>query len=632
MVDVLESQGVTFAEFCDEWLREFREGDFSPLDKGRLFAFKLVTQWLDVTEDDEDLELCDGSGDGGIDVAYLHREDADDENQDDQSAKGHTWYLIQSKYGTSFQGSETIMKDGHKVITTLAGENSNLSANVRQLVGRLHTFMQQASDSDRVVLVFATEQPMSEADRVALRDILSIGRERISPFFDVEDISLQTIFEDRDQTRRLRISLPISGDFIDPSSGIRVGAIPLPCMYEFLSAYRNKTGNLDQLYEKNVRQFLGSRRRINKGIAETLRNSPHLFGLYNNGITIVVSEYSIKPDGSCVLFDPYIVNGCQTTRTIWNEMRQKFDAGGTGKSAGTEDWRSLAEIGVVVAKIIKGDNAQITDITRFTNSQNAVQERDFIALRSDFRSWASIMADSYGIFLEIQRGGWDAQRAFQKAHPTSKQFSQFANAFDLLKVYGAGWLRVPGTAYSKNAAFAPGGSVFKRVTSGDEPFGPQDLYAAYRLKEESDQFKFGRNRELQSRGQTRYLFYYVVLEFLRDTLVRAQRPSTNGDITEAFLELFREENRDALQGLLEASVEVIDEYLNPESEDSVFKEPNFQDSLNLFMNMEQLGTNENFAPLLKSLLEAHKRLFGRGYRDQLSPRELVSKSIHGGDI
>ena len=56
------------------------------------------------------------------------------------------------------------------------------------------------------------------------------------------------------------------------------------------AAYRGKTGILDQLYEKNVRQFLGSRRKTNRRIADTLRENPELFGLYNNGITIVVSD------------------------------------------------------------------------------------------------------------------------------------------------------------------------------------------------------------------------------------------------------------------------------------------------------------------------------------------------------
>ena len=106
-----------------------------------------------------------------------------------------------------------------------------------------------------------------------------------------------------------------------------------------------------------------------------------------------------------------------------------------------------------------------------------------------------------------------------------------------LRFTEAGWLREPGLAYSKNAAFSPGGSIFKRITSGDEPFGENDLYAAYRLREESNQFKFGRLRELASRGQTRFLFYFVVLDFLRDTLIRVRKPSSASELTKALLTL-----------------------------------------------------------------------------------------------
>ncbi len=630
MTDVVEDQGeVTFEEFCVEWLSEFTEGDLSPFEKGQQFAVKLVTQWLGVTEDDDDLVLCDGSGDGGIDVAYLRRADIDVGEQEGQSEEGDTWYLIQSKYGSAFQGHETIIGEGRKVISTLTGENTRLSEHVGQLLRRLTNFMQKASDRDRIILVFATERPMNEADRQALRDVYSLGRERVSPIFDVEDISLQTIWEARDTNQQPAIALPISGNFVDPSSGLRVGTIPLTDLYKFLVAYRDKTGNLDQLYEKNVRQFLGSRRKINKGIADTLQKHPELFGLYNNGITIVVSDYSTKSDGSCELFDPYVVNGCQTTKTIWEVLRQYLDAGGTGQSEAIDKWHARADRGVVVTKIVKGNNAEITDITRFTNSQNAVREKDFLALRSDFRSWADAMASHYGIFLEIQRGGWDSRKAYQKSHSTAQQFTEFATAFDLIKVYGAGWMREPGTAFGKNAPFLPSGSIFKHITSEEESFDVSDLYAAYRLQGVADQLRFGRGAEDPSRRQTRFLFYFVVLEFLRETLIRANNrvPSTK-EQTNTLLTLLQEENQDALQGLLDSAIEVVAEYLNRESDDSLFKEPRFRltGDLNTFLKWEQLGKNLDSTPLFSSLLAAHKRLFGRPSRGQPSPRDLVTQA------
>ena len=277
---------ITFEQFCEEWLREFTEEEMSPFEKGSRFAFKMVTQWLDVNEDDEDIVMCDGSGDGGIDIAYLRRSDVDavdDNAQVGQSVDGDIWYLFQSKYGSAFQGRETILTEGQKVITTLTGGNNRLSEAARQLLGRLDTFRQQASERDRIILVFATDRAMSESDRQVLDDLRILGKERLGSLFDVEDVSLSTIWETRPTAIQPVLSLSIKGHFVDPSSGLRVGTVPLTDLYDFLKSYRTKTGNLDQLYEKNVRQFLGGRRKINRGIAQTLQNNPEIFGLYNNG-------------------------------------------------------------------------------------------------------------------------------------------------------------------------------------------------------------------------------------------------------------------------------------------------------------------------------------------------------------
>ena len=613
-VNLEEKDKVTFDEFCQEWLTEITESDLSPFDKGQRFAVKLVTQWLGVTEDDQDLVLCDGTGDGGIDIAYLHRADAGDSEDQGQSVEGDTWYLVQSKYGTAFQGSNTVITEGRKVITTLAGENTRLSENVNQLMGRLDVFRQQASERDRIILVFASDQPMIELDRQALSDIRAIGNQRLHNIFDVEDISLQTIWEARESTQHAGLSLPIQGNFVDPNADLRVGTIPLTDLYQFLKAYLNKTGNLDQLYEKNVRQFLGGRRKINRGIANTLNDKPEMFGLYNNGITIVVSDFSAKPDGSCVLNDPYVVNGCQTTKTIWQVMAQKLESGGTGRSEALEKWQGLANRGVVVTKIVKSNNADITDITKFTNSQNAVRERDFIALRSDFRTWADAMAERYGIFLEIQRGGWEARKAYQKSHPRSKQFAEFANAFDLIKVLGAGWLGRPGLAFSKNAPFLPGGDVFRDITQerdkDDEPFGATDLFAAYKMKNAADELQFGRWAPKTTRRQTRFLFYYVTLKLFKGILVAGQWPHSPGALTDAFLTLADSDQPEVLSWILEDAVNLVDEYLTVGADLCAHKEPafsaDFNQDMNGFLKWERLREGGD-TPNLNELIGYYQR-------------------------
>ena len=99
-------------------------------------------------------------------------------------------------------------------------------------------------------------------------------------------------------------SVNIKGQFVDQDAGLLVGMVSLIDLFKFLVEYKNKAGNLDQLYEKNVRQFLGSRRKVNKGIVSTLNDNPQLFGLYNNGITIVASNYvEIAHSDSTVDYD-----------------------------------------------------------------------------------------------------------------------------------------------------------------------------------------------------------------------------------------------------------------------------------------------------------------------------------------
>ena len=160
------------------------------------------------------------------------------------------------------------------------------------------------------------------------------------------------------------------------------------------------------------------------------------------------------------------------------------------RSTDTETWKERASRGGVVAKIVSSDEAEITNITRFTNSQNSVREQDFIALHSGFQNWAAAMASDYDIFLEIQRGGTDSRKAYEKQHPDQHKFADYVNAFDLIKVYGAGWLAEPGLAFGKNAPFLPNGTVYERIVSRQEiepAFGARDLYAAYKIKRAADE-------------------------------------------------------------------------------------------------------------------------------------------------
>lgn len=598
----------TYEQFREEWLDEFQSDDLSSFEKGLRFATKLVTQWLDVTTDDDDFVICDGSGDGGIDIAYLQRKDDDVDGQDSDAIEGDTWYLVQSKYGTAFSGADTILQEGNKVISTLLGQTHHISEITQQLLDKLSVFRQQASADDRIVLVFATTDPIAQQDRATLDRIKVIGRKEIMPGFDVEEVSLMTIWEALDDVESAKLTVSVSGQFVEQSSGLLVGTVPLIELFGFLKSYQSRTGNLDQIYEKNVRQFLGNRRKINKGIAKTLSTNPEKFGLYNNGITIVVSNYSKSPDDVTItMHDPYIVNGCQTTRTIWQVLDSKLNAGGTGQDTTTEDWKEQVRRGGVVTKIVRSGEAEIGDITRYTNSQNSVREQDFIALHSNFQGWRDDMARDYNIFLEIQRGGIASRKAWEKQHPGENLYDAYVNAFGLVKVYGAGWLSEPGTAFGKNPPFLPSGAVYERMVNRQSPepaFGARDLYASYKIQCAADQIGFGKSAPI-TRRQSRFLFYYVVMRMLHNVILltpELQQPAVPPSaLTEAVLKLAAPDNQSQFTMLCDTAIGLIDQYLTPGNINSAHNEKSFDEihggDLNGFLKSSNLG-RENHSPLL----------------------------------
>jgi len=624
---IIDNPSIQFEDFKTEWLTEITEGNPSNVKLGNRFSKKLVMQWLDFNSDTDDVIFCDGSGDGGIDIAYLQRGDSGEDNAND----GDTWYLIQSKYGSAFSGIETLLIEAQKVIDTVDGKNKRLSSMANDLVERLQYFRDSASQKDRLILVYATNNLISEDEKRVLNDIKVFGKARLGNLFDVESISIETIFQRslENLSQYKKYILPFTANLVPSGSDLLVGSVKLNDLYQFLKDYKTETGDLDLIYEKNVRKFLGAGKKVNLGIAATLRENPERFGLYNNGITIVVEDFIPVENDKYDLTEPYIVNGCQTTRTIWETLYKKLESGGTGTNPDIETWKNRLKKGIVVVKVVKvGENGEelLTNTTRYTNSQNAVGQKDFIALEGDFKLLAKEMAINYNIFLEIQRGGWDSQKTLQKTNPSTKHFDDWANAFDLLKNYGAGWLNEPGYAFGKNPPFAPGGSIFKKIVE-IENIGVKDLYACYLLQKLAQKIKFGRAAEIPARGQTRYLFYFVLTELLKECMLHSELETNSKNISEAYIKIFRELDSETAKQLVDAALNVIDEYLTNGNEDSIYTEPRFTGDLNNFLKWEKLGKGTDNTPKLINLIAFTKRDMRRNIGGSKSARDLICELI-----
>ncbi|RYR88452.1 hypothetical protein DLS56_13655, partial [Staphylococcus pseudintermedius] len=120
----------------------------------------------------------------------------------------------------------------------------------------------------------------------------------------------------------------------------------------------------------NVRSFLSVRGKVNKGIRTTLESAPDRFLAYNNGITATATGVRFSADGISSISDLQIVNGGQTTASLYYVQR---------------DAKSRASIESVAVQmklvVVDPDLASelVPNISRFANSQNSVNEADFFS-------------------------------------------------------------------------------------------------------------------------------------------------------------------------------------------------------------------------------------------------------------
>ena len=615
-----------YANFKAEWLKDVLKNDPTSTKKGHRFARKILKDWVDFNDEADEIIFCDGSGDGGLDAVYYRPGDKFEENAND----GDTWYLIQSKFGSAYQGEKTLIEETQKIINSIEGLNPKLSNLSEDLIIRLNNFRSSAKEEDKMILVFTTVDPMSEEEINVLQKIKDYGQKVLGPIFDVEKVSLKTIFDGLQEKaiQTLKLKIPILANLVQSGEDLLVGSVKLKNIFGFLNQYDKTAGSIELIYDKNVRKFLGGKGVVNRKIAATINNEPHRFGLYNNGITIVVEEFKFIESDQFELINPYIVNGCQTTKTIWNELKKKNFREKTSAEEMT-DWEKMLSKGIVVVKIVKvGDDGEalLINTTKYTNFQNSVSQKDFIALEKGFKHWQSEMERLYNIYLEIQRGGWESVKSQNQKTFEGKEYKDHINAFDLLKIYGAGWMEDPGFAFSKNTAFAPNGSVFNAIMK-IETFGVKDLYASYLLLSQTEKYNFGRRSEELERRMTRYLFCFLIINLVKKVMVYASIERTYENITKAVIGIFENDESAAAQNLINSSLNVIKTYFNKDEDNSIQTEPNFYGDVSGFLKGEKIGKSEDYSPKLIELIHDENKYLKRSLHGDTPQIEAIVEAI-----
>ena len=126
-----------------------------------------------------------------------------------------------------------------------------------------------------------------------------------------------------------------------------------------------------RLLEQNVRSFLQFTGKINKGIRDTIKNEPHMFLAFNNGIAATADHIELDESGHLIkrINNLQIVNGGQTTASIFNTARK--------------DKADISQIFVQVKlSVIKAPEQYpdiVSRISKYANTQNKVNDADFTA-------------------------------------------------------------------------------------------------------------------------------------------------------------------------------------------------------------------------------------------------------------
>jgi len=424
-----------FSENIQDNIQDHAENSKSEVEKGNNFLQWVLTRVFEATEDDAADAIVDGANDLGID-AYLPVDFSD-----------NTIRLFQSKYGTS-HSLEAIAKFKEDSKRLLGKDITKMRPELAQLVTKIK------EKNLKIKCCYVTNQRVEYSDEFI--EIL-----------DIEKI-IQKLWD--------RIKKPAAGkkSSIKLEKMLRydntiLGVLKLRELTEFVSK------NKDYVFESNIRQWMQFKTTVNKGLRETLQNNPGKFFFYNNGITIVVSNFEELGDNIIQLYAPQIVNGAQTSNSIVDHAKRTKNMNGS-----------------MTVTIIKADDElEQNNITKYRNSQNSVRGKDLVSLM-DFHKSIKSQLKNCGYFYEIQAGSFDTKtKSKQSEYEGDSTYNKYLPdnhkkvivAKDAIQVLVAGIEQRPTEAYSSPAQFLPRGRKYDDVFNDNLKDDYRVLLYPYFVKE-----------------------------------------------------------------------------------------------------------------------------------------------------
>ena len=294
-----------------------------------------------------------------------------------QSGDGATLDLFVVHYGGSGNVVEMGLPEIRKHFTLLRGF-------LRRAIDGFHTKMEESSEAFRVSQkIHETREVLATVRLFFITD--AVARSLNLEEKDFPGLEVRYVLWDLDKLSQLQvgkrevIQLDLVNDYegaipclqtADATGEYRtfLAFIPAPLLARIYGQYGQR------LLERNVRAFLQSKGGVNRGLRRTLKEEPHRFLAYNNGLCCTAAEVRVSAarDGHARLEwlrDFQIVNGGQTTASIYQAMKK--------------DDVDIKKVVVQVKLTVLGDQTKVSEIvpliSQYANSQNKVNTADFFA-------------------------------------------------------------------------------------------------------------------------------------------------------------------------------------------------------------------------------------------------------------
>ena len=327
-----------------------------------LAAFALIMiSGLEVSQ--ASVHVTDGYHDMGIDAIYL------DETQ-------KKLFIVQSKWRSDGGGSITqdemtnFVQGVQRVLEEdLAGSNAKIMAKSIDI----DVALTQMGYQIHAIFIHTGNQNANDYILRPISQLMGKTNDEISTILLFDELNFKDIYTFLANGQE---QLGINIDDVILSNWGKVD-VPFVSYYGTISAatvgewYKN-FGNA--LFAKNIRFYKGNTD-VNEGMKKVLLQEPEKFYYYNNGIKLLCKSIQRKAKDSTTnvtglfaLEGVSLVNGAQTTGTIGSLFLNN------------PEQVSKAIVMIQIIDLSSVDTETTTQITRLSNTQNRIENKDFAAL------------------------------------------------------------------------------------------------------------------------------------------------------------------------------------------------------------------------------------------------------------